>query len=117
MKPHWTTFVRGRRRAPGTMNKLEASYAEHLEHRQWMREVVWFKYEGLTFKLAEGCRYTPDFCVMLASGAMECHECKGFFADDAKVKIKTAAELFPFRFVLVKKLAKKNGGGWEEVEY
>lgn len=116
-KPHWTTFAKGKRRAPGEMNKTEAAYAEHLAHREWMKEVLWWKFEGLTFRLADRLRYTPDFVVMLASGFIECHECKGFWADDAKVKIKTAAAMFPFRFVAVKRRTKKDGGGWEEIEF
>lgn len=34
---------------------------------------------------------------------MECHEVKGFWTDDAKVKIKVAAEQYPFRFIAFKK--------------
>ncbi len=36
--------------------------------------------------------------------------------DDAAVKIKVAAEAFPFRFVLVKARAKRDGGGFEAQE-
>jgi hypothetical protein len=116
-RQHWTTFVRGKRRVRGEMNKTEASYAEHLEGQKMLGVVLWFAFEAVTFRLAKDCRYTPDFLVMLASGLLECHECKGFWADDAKVKIKVAAELFPFAFVSIKKLAKKDGGGWERQEF
>ena len=44
---------------------------------------------------------------------MECHEVKGFWSDDARVKIKVAADMYPFRFMALKVLSKKNGGGWE----
>lgn len=47
--------------------------------------------------------YTPDFFVMLASGALEAHEVKGFWQDDARVKIKCAADIYPLRFFAVKK--------------
>jgi len=30
---------------------------------------------------------------------MEMHEVKGFWQDDARVKVKVAASLYPFRFV------------------
>lgn len=56
--------------------------------------------------------YTPDFAVMTANGTMEMHEVKGFWQDDARVKIKVAAESYPFRFVAVKAKSKKDGGGW-----
>lgn len=117
MKPHWTQFVRGQRKERGTMNKLEAAYAAHLEERKLLGEVLWYSFEAVTFKLGEGCRFTPDFLVMTADGYLECHETKGFWADDAKVKIKLAAEKFPFRFVAMTKVAKKHGGGWKETEF
>ena len=45
---------------------------------------------------------------MLASdGVIECHEVKGFWTDDARVKIKIAAELYPFRFKAMKARAGK----------
>ena len=34
---------------------------------------------------------------------MECHEVKGFWQDDARVKIKVAADLYPIRFLAVMK--------------
>ena len=54
---------------------------------------------------------------MLPGGLLECHEVKGFWQDDAKVKIRCAAAKFPFRFVAMKKKAKKDGGGWESQEF
>ena len=36
---------------------------------------------------------------MVASGQIEVHEVKGFWTDDALVKIKVAAAKFPFRFI------------------
>lgn len=105
-------FGRGVRRVPGTMNKTEAAYAEELRLRELAGEVVWFKYEGVTLRLGPDCRYTPDFLVMLLGGELECHETKGFHREDAMVKLRVAAEAFPFRFILVEKLAQKNGGGF-----
>lgn len=103
----------GARKMPGTMNKLEQRYADHLGLRQRAGEVAWFKYEAVTLKLAPDLRYTPDFAVMLADGTLELHECKGFFAEHNKVKTKAAAAMFPFRFLLVEGKAKRAGGGWE----
>ena len=54
---------------------------------------------------------------------MEMHEVKGakiIFQDDAKVKVKVAAETFPFVFKVVypnKQKQASNGNGWEIVEY
>ena len=64
------------------------------------------------FKLADDTRYTPDFMVMLADGQLQSHEVKGYWTDDARVKTKVAAALFPLEFIAIKKKAKKDGGGW-----
>lgn len=116
-KSHWTHYVRGKRRAPGEMNKTEADYAKHLDGQKQLGIVEEWWFEAVTFKLAKDCRYTPDFFVLLTTGLAECHETKGFWADDAKVKIKCAAAKFPFRFVAMKKRPKKDGGGWQEEEF
>lgn len=97
----------------GQMNKTEAAYQADLQLRQHAGDVAWFKFEGVKLRLADNTFYSPDFAVMLASGQMEMHEVKGFWQDDARVKIKVAAELYPFRFIAVRPRAKKNGGGWE----
>lgn len=97
----------------GQMNKTEAAYAAALELRKAAGEVAWYRFEGLKLRLADNTFYTPDFAVMLASGAMECHEVKGHWQDDARAKIKIAADMYPFRFLAVKVKPKKSGGGWE----
>lgn len=109
-------FALGRLKT-GEMNKTEQAYAERLKLLQHAGEVAWFKFEGLKLRLADNTFYTPDFAVMLASGEMEMHEVKGFWQDDARAKIKIAADLYPFRFIAVKVRAKKDGGGWETEEF
>lgn len=94
---------------PGQMNKTEAKYAALLELRKHAGEITWYKFEAINLRLADRTFYAVDFLVMLASGELEAHEVKGFFTDDALVKIKVAASIFPFRFVAVK-LVKKE---WE----
>ncbi len=106
--------ARGARRKPGVMNKLEASYAQELEARRAAGEIEWWRYEGLTLRLADRCRYTPDFVVLLANGELECHETKGFMRDDALVKLKIAAEQFPLRFYLVRAIPRRDGGGFSK---
>lgn len=96
----------------GQMNKTEEEYARHLEARKIAGEVAWYKFEGIKLRLADNTFYTPDFAVMIASGEMEIHETKGYWQDDAKVKIKVAADMYPFRFIALKKKAKRDGGGW-----
>lgn len=96
----------------GAMNKTEQVYANTLELRRRAGEVVWFKFEGIKFRLADNTFYTPDFIVMLASGALEAHEVKGHWQDDARAKIKIAADMYPLQFIAVQPLPKKAGGGW-----
>ena len=95
-----------------TMNKTERSYATTLEQKKWAGEVAWYRFEGVKLRLADNTFYTPDFAVMLANGEMEMHEVKGYWVDDARVKIKIAAEMYPFRFIAIKVNPKKEGGGW-----
>lgn len=101
----------------GQMNKTESAYCQILELRKRAGEIDWYRFEGIKLRLADNTFYTPDFSVMLANGEMEMHEVKGFWADDARVKIKVAAEQYPFRFIAVKPKAKKAGGGWEVEEF
>jgi hypothetical protein len=101
----------------GVMNSTEKSYAEHLKRREHAGEILWHKFEALKFRLADKTFYTPDFAVMLANGQIELHEVKGFWQDDARAKIKIAADMYPFRFIAVKVQSKKNGGGWEIEEF
>lgn len=109
--------ARGRRREPGTMNKTEAAYAASLELRRIAGEILWYEFEAIKFRLAANTFYTPDFIIMLADGTLEAHEVKGHWEDDARVKIKVAADKFPLRFVALKVVPKKDGGGWKEEEF
>ena len=101
----------------GQMNKTEEAYAKHLQNLQHAGQVAWYKFEGVKLRLADNTFYSPDFAVMLASGEMEMHEVKGFWQDDARAKIKIAADMYPFRFLAVKVKAKKDGGGWAVEEF
>lgn len=97
----------------GTLNKTEAAYERDLRDAQSLGDILWYRFEGLKLRLADNTFYTPDFAVLAADGVLECHEVKGWWADDARVKIKVASEQYPFRFKAVQALAKKHGGGWK----
>lgn len=101
----------------GAMNKTEAAYTQTLEMQKHAGVVSWYKFEGMKFRLADNTFYTPDFIVMLASGALEAHEVKGFWTDDARVKIKIASDMYPLRFIAIQAEAKKRGGGWKIEEF
>ncbi len=101
----------------GQRNKTEQAYEEHLERRRMAGDILWHRFEGLKLRLADNTFYTPDFSVLAADGYLECHEVKGFWTDDARVKIKVAAEQYPFRFIAFKAVAKSRGGGWVREEF
>jgi hypothetical protein len=98
----------------GQMNKTEQAYASHLDLRRMAGEVAWYKFEGLKFRLADNTFYEPDFAVMLSDGSFEIHEVKGFWTDDARVKVKVAADIYPFQFRALRAMPKSKGGGWQE---
>jgi len=110
------SFALGRRKM-GQMNQTEEAYGNHLELLRRAGEVEWYRFEGLKLRLADNTFFTPDFAVMLQGGLMELHEVKGHWEDDARVKIKVAADQYPFVFRAVKKLPKKAGGGWAYEEF
>lgn len=99
---------------PGALDKrnaTELAYADHLFRRLAAREIRHFQFEPVKLRLGKDHKttYTPDYLVWTAGGQLELHEVKGHWEDDARVKIKTAARLFPmFRFVAVQ----KKGKGW-----
>jgi hypothetical protein len=102
-------FGRGGKRQPGYrtfkhldgMNKLEAAYSAELDLLLRAGEIRGWKFEAVKLRLADKTFYTPDFLVVLKDGSLEFHETKGHMKDDAAVKLKVAAELYPmFRFRL-----------------
>lgn len=101
----------------GERNKSESSYEQHLELLKQANEILWYSFEGIKFRLADNCFYTPDFTVMKKDGMMECHEVKSIWIGDGKIKIKMASEMYPFKFVAIYVKPKKEGGGWRVEEF
>ncbi|WP_249179853.1 MULTISPECIES: hypothetical protein [Burkholderia cepacia complex] len=87
----------------GRMNKTEAAYADVLAARLHAGEILWFRFEALKLRLADRTFITIDFPVITAGGALEFHEVKGRWTDDARAKTKMAAEQFPFRFLAIQR--------------
>jgi hypothetical protein len=105
-------------RQPKRMNRTEARRAAELEAMRRAGEIQSWTFEGITLKLADDCRYTPDFFVRAADGTIRCEETKGFWRDDARAKIKMAARVFPmFHFVALTVRKKRDGGGWQREEF
>ena len=97
------------------MNKTEAKFAEYLEQLKHLREIIDWKFEPMKIELAHNVKgkrnattYTPDFLAVYPDH-FTFYEVKGFFRDDALVKIKVAAELYPWFVWQVVRLKK---GEW-----
>jgi hypothetical protein len=116
-------WMKGRarpRHVPGTMNKTEEAYAAHLTEQVALGNIAAWMFEPIRLRLASNTHYTPDFLVQCNDATMELHEVKACRAsgaflceDDARVKIKVAAELYQmFGFIMAGKLPRKSGGGW-----
>ena len=87
------------------MNKTEGLYAIELDWQKREGLVATWKFEAVKFRLAKATFYTPDFLVVFGTGQICFDEVKGYERDDAVVKFKLAAELFPFwRFRMVKRI-------------
>ena len=95
-----------RQKGQRQMNGLEMLYVhEYLEPQRMTGHIGAWKYEAITLKLADDCRYTPDFHFWALDGVLEFHETKGHWREDARIKIKMAAELFPnCRFVACQRI-------------
>ena len=112
----------GPRHVTGVMNKTESLYAELLTARHIAGEVQSWSFESHSFRLASDLSFRPDFEVVLADGSIEFVDVKGSTKREAidpksRVKIKTAAQMFPqYRFVIEARRSKAEGGGFEREE-
>lgn len=102
---------------PGVMNKTEASYSAYLEGLRRSGDIVWFRFEPLKLRIAKATFYEPDFLVMRADGTLEFHEVKGRWEDDARVKIKVAAEAFGIFLFVAVTVDKSSSTGWKEERF
>lgn len=94
-------------------NKTEAAYGTELQRRFVAGEIAEWWWQPFSLRLcfmkgAVGDYYRPDFMVQLMDGSLQIHETKGFMQDDARTKLKMAAAIYPFRFILVK----RDRGAW-----
>lgn len=107
-------------RKSGEMNQTEQRYADYLEQQRIGGKILYWRYEALNLRIAKDAWYRPDFLVMTADGTLEIHEVKGaraVFEAASKLRVKMAADNFPFRVIVVFPIPKKLGGGWEFEPY
>lgn len=100
----------------GELNKTEQAYSAYLDGLKRAGDILWYKFEGIKLRLADNTFLTVDFSVLTADGFLEMHDVKGskaIYTDDAKVKMKVAAETYPFVFKVAYPRPKKLGGGWD----
>lgn len=100
-------------------NKTEAAFGRHLEWEQQAGRVKWFGFEKIKLRIGKRCWLTIDYIVVTADGAVEFLDVKGrkgdgyYCKDDAKVKLRAVATIFPFAVAVVWPL---QGGGWGREE-
>lgn len=93
------------------MNKTEQARAIDLEAMKRAGLIAAWWYERWTFKLADDTRFTPDFVIQKPDGSLEVEEVKGFWRDDARVKLKVFVDQFPFPVRAYTKA--KSHTGWD----
>jgi|SRR6185437_9669339 len=95
------------------MNKTEKAYAQDLIARVLAHDLAAWRFEAVKLRLADATFYTPDFFELSLDGSIRFTEIKGHWEDDARVKIKVAAELYPyFTFRGLKRRPVSEGSGW-----
>lgn len=86
----------------GRMNKLETRFAsEVLDARLAAKEIDGYEFEGVKLRLAspsgevKSAWYTPDFPTW-QEGDLVVYEVKGFWREAGRLRLKFAAQRFPF---------------------
>lgn len=113
--PQLTTAKPRLRQDRTGLNKTEAAFLAHL-HTLYSGKGVHITAQGMTLKLANGVRYTPDFIVALSPVVQEiaqvlAFETKGWMREDAAIKAKMAAQQWPWIALYI--ATKRKGGGWD----
>jgi len=79
----------------GQMNKTEKRFSLLLDAAIQAEEIERYEFERIKFRLAKNTYLTPDFYVVYPNH-IEIIEIKGgFIREDAIIKFKVAAEMFP----------------------
>jgi hypothetical protein len=95
-------------------SKEESEWADILSRRQAQGVILEWSFQPERFRIGDGAWYTPDFRVVMPDQSVVFHEIKGGrIREAARVRFLVCASLHPYRFILVQKQAKKEGGGWK----
>jgi hypothetical protein len=99
----------GGRKSPGP-NKTELNYRQTI-----LRSSTDVRFEAITFHMANGHRYTPDWIVFSPDGLiLSCHECKGAYALHSQQRARLAFDQCAKEFPGLKwTWAVKKPEGWE----
>ncbi len=97
----------------GEKNQTEQRYEDEvLQPGLIAGDILWYRFEGIKLRLADNTFLTVDYAVLPASGILTMIDVKGAAAiveEDARVKMRVAAETYPFAFQLA---FPAKGGGW-----
>lgn len=91
---------------PGA-NKTERRYCLHLTRLQSADQIARWWWKPGSLRIAPSLHYQPDMLVQSPDGVLEIHDVKGakgerfWVEEDAWVKLKTVARLYPYRVVVV----------------
>ncbi len=89
-------------------NKTEADYQRY--HLRGLDA----RFEAVTFRMANGHRYTPDWVVFVDGRPSQCHECKGGYALHSQQRARLAFDQVRVEFPgLVWVWAVKTPAGWQ----
>lgn len=119
MPSKWDAVNRAKgRQRKGELNKTEKAWARVLEGRRVRGEIQGWLSQTASWELAKGVHYRPDFLVVELDGQLVFHEVKGsrgFKLDpQGRVKLKVAADKFPFLTWVG--VVKRKKGGWDVEE-
>jgi len=111
--PQERLFALGRL-AEGERNKTERKFEDHLTAAKLAGEILWFTFEAIKLKLAPHTFLTVDFAVLPAATMrltlIDVKGAKAIVQEDARVKMRVAASMFPFAFQFA---YPARDGGWQ----
>jgi len=111
-------FALGRLKT-GERNRTEQAYENVLKTMLISGEILWYSFDSIKLRLANNTFLSVDFFILTKDFKLQAVDVKGSLAiitDDAKVKMKVAAEKFPWEFFYAIPKPKREGGGFMLVE-